>query len=101
MPAIGEGQKLRQELTEPRRVLGKIYVAQFYQQPFGWPGEKVTTDMPGIVNLRQDPFERTPSIRGETLNNEGGGYMKCLLRPGVLALRAGAAASGETSADGD
>jgi hypothetical protein len=48
---------------------------QFYQQPFGWPGEKTTTDMPTIVNLRQDPFERTPSIRGETLNNMGGGYM--------------------------
>jgi arylsulfatase A-like enzyme len=48
---------------------------QFYQQPFGWPGEKVTTDMPTIVNIRQDPFERTPSIRGETLNNMGGGYM--------------------------
>jgi arylsulfatase A-like enzyme len=48
---------------------------QFYQQPYGWPGEKVTTDMPGIVNLRQDPFERTPSIRGENLNQMGGGYM--------------------------
>jgi arylsulfatase A-like enzyme len=48
---------------------------QFFQQPFGWPGEKVTTDMPTIVNIRQDPFERTPSIRGETLNNLGGGYM--------------------------
>jgi len=48
---------------------------QFYQQPYGWPGEKTTTDMPSIVNLRQDPFERTPSIRGETLNNMGGGYM--------------------------
>ena len=48
---------------------------QFYQQPFGWPGEKVTTDMPTIVNLRQDPFERTPSIRGQTINDLGGGYM--------------------------
>ncbi|MFG1379007.1 arylsulfatase [Xanthobacter autotrophicus] len=48
---------------------------QFYQQPYGWPGEKVTTDMPTIVNIRQDPFERTPSIRGETVNNLGGGYM--------------------------
>jgi arylsulfatase A-like enzyme len=48
---------------------------QFYQQPMGWPGEKVTTDMPTIVNLRQDPFERTPSIRGESLNDMGGGYM--------------------------
>ena len=48
---------------------------QFYQQPWGWPGEKVTTDMPTIVNIRQDPFERTPSIRGESLNDMGGGYM--------------------------
>jgi arylsulfatase A-like enzyme len=47
----------------------------FFQQPYGWPGEKVTTDMPTIINIRQDPFERTPSIRGETLNNLGGGYM--------------------------
>jgi arylsulfatase A-like enzyme len=48
---------------------------QFFQQPYGWPGEKVTTDMPTIVNIRQDPFERTPSIRGETTNTMGGGYM--------------------------
>ncbi len=48
---------------------------QFYQQPGGWPGPKVTTDMPGMVNIRQDPFERTPSINGETLNELGGGYM--------------------------
>ena len=48
---------------------------QFYQQPWGWPGEKTTTDMPTIINIRQDPFERTPSIRGESINNLGGGYM--------------------------
>jgi arylsulfatase len=47
----------------------------FMQQPYGWPGEKVVTDIPTIVNLRQDPFERTPSVRGETLNNMAGGYM--------------------------
>jgi len=47
---------------------------QFFQQPWGWPGEKVTTDMPTIVNLRQDPFERTPSIRGESFNDSGAGY---------------------------
>ncbi len=47
----------------------------FFQQPYGWPGEKTTTDMPTIVNIRQDPFERTPSIRGELLNELGGGYM--------------------------
>lgn len=48
---------------------------QFFQQPWGWPGEKVTTDMPTIVNLRQDPFERTPSTRGQSTNDMGGGYM--------------------------
>jgi arylsulfatase len=52
---------------------------QFFQQPYGWPGEKVTTDMPTIVNLRQDPFERTPSVRGETLNDAGGGYINDFL----------------------
>lgn len=52
---------------------------QFFQQPYGWPGEKVTTDMPTIVNLRQDPFERTPSVRGETLNDAGGGYVNDFL----------------------
>ena len=48
---------------------------QFYQQPQGWPGPKVTTDMPTMVNIRQDPFERTPSIGGQSLNDLGGGYM--------------------------
>lgn len=48
---------------------------QFFQQPWGWTGEKITTDMPTIVNLRQDPFERTPSIRGQSLNDMGGGYL--------------------------
>ena len=31
--------------------------------------------MPLIYNLRQDPFERTPTLRGESLNDSGGGYM--------------------------
>ncbi len=48
---------------------------QFFQQPYGWPGEKLTTDMPTIINIRQDPFERTPLTRGETTNNGAGGYM--------------------------
>jgi arylsulfatase len=60
----------------------------FYQQPGGWPGPKITTDMPtwnlghepvlfhrNIVNLRQDPFERTPSINGQSLNDSAGGYL--------------------------
>jgi arylsulfatase A-like enzyme len=48
---------------------------QFYQQPNGWSGEKITTDMPTIINIRQDPFERTPSIRRESLNDHGAGFM--------------------------
>ncbi|WP_456731437.1 arylsulfatase [Bradyrhizobium sp. USDA 3364] len=47
---------------------------QFYQQPWGWPGEKTTTDMPSLVNIRQDPFERTPFIRGESSNTGAFGY---------------------------
>jgi arylsulfatase A-like enzyme len=77
---LGKGPSARHELFYfggPK--LGAIRIDdfkyQFLQQPYGWPGEKTTTDMPTIVNIRQDPFERTPSIRGETLNNLGGGYM--------------------------
>jgi arylsulfatase A-like enzyme len=47
---------------------------QFLQQPYGWPGEKVTTDMPSITNIRQDPFERTSTLRGETPNTGAFGY---------------------------
>jgi arylsulfatase A-like enzyme len=46
----------------------------FFAQPYGWPGEKTVTDMPSIVNIRQDPFERTPNIRGETPNSGAFGY---------------------------
>ena len=46
----------------------------FFQQPWGWPGEKTTTDMPVLINIRQDPFERTPNIRGESPNNGAFGY---------------------------
>jgi arylsulfatase len=76
----GKGPSVRHELfyfAGPH--LGALrlddFKFQFFQQPFGWPGEKVTTDMPTIVNIRQDPFERTPGTRGETTNNMGGGYM--------------------------
>lgn len=48
---------------------------QFYQQLQGWTGPKVSTDMPSIVNLRQDPFERTPTLSGQTLADGGFGYV--------------------------
>lgn len=44
-------------------------------QPYGWPGEKTTTDMPGLNNLRQDPFERLSINRGESLNDGSPGYL--------------------------
>jgi arylsulfatase A-like enzyme len=77
---LGNGPSARHELfyfAGPKLGALRIddYKFQFLQQPYGWPGEKVTTDMPGMVNLRQDPFERTPSIRGENLNDSAGGYM--------------------------
>ena len=103
---IGKGPSARHEMFYfggPK--LGALRIDdfkfQFIQQPYGWPGEKVTTDMPTIVNIRQDPFERTPSIRGETLNNMGGGYMNDFYRARVLALRARAEGGGEAGADGD
>jgi arylsulfatase A-like enzyme len=46
----------------------------FFQQPNGWPGEKLTTDMPTPINIRQDPFERTPSIQRQSLNDQAAGY---------------------------
>jgi arylsulfatase A-like enzyme len=76
----GKGPSARHELfyfAGPR--LGALryddFKFQFFQQPYGWPGEKLTTDMPTVINIRQDPFERTPSIRGQSLNDAGGGYM--------------------------
>jgi arylsulfatase A-like enzyme len=75
----GKGPSARHELfyfAGPH--LGAIRIDdfkfQFIQQPYGWPGEKVNTDMPTIVNIRQDPFERTPMVRGETANTGAWGY---------------------------
>jgi arylsulfatase len=47
---------------------------QFFMQPTGWPGPKVVTDMPGLTNLRQDPFERFPMMSGETALTGAWGY---------------------------
>jgi arylsulfatase len=76
----GKGPSKRHELfyfAGPHLAALRIddFKFQFLQQPWGWPGEKVTTDMPSIVNIRQDPFERTPSLRGQSLNDQGAGYM--------------------------
>jgi arylsulfatase len=46
----------------------------FFQQPSGWPGPKVVTDMPIIFNIRQDPFERFAMIDGQTPLTGAFGY---------------------------
>jgi arylsulfatase len=75
----GRGPSARHELlyfSGPK--LGAIRIDdfkfQFLQQPWGWPGEKIDTDMPSITNLRQDPFERTSDLRGESINDGAFGY---------------------------
>jgi arylsulfatase A-like enzyme len=75
----GKGPSARHELFYfSGAQLGAIRIDdfkfQFLQQPYGWPGEKITTDMPEIVNIRQDPFERTPSLRTAGTNNMAFGY---------------------------
>jgi arylsulfatase len=76
---LGKGPSKRHELfyfAGPKLGALRIddYKFQFFQQPQGWPGPKITTDMPGIVNLRQDPFERFPMIAGESALNGAFGY---------------------------
>jgi arylsulfatase A-like enzyme len=63
----GKGPSARHELfyfggAELGAVRVDNFKYQFYDQPDGWPGPKVTTDMPKIYNIRQDPFERTPIL---------------------------------------
>jgi arylsulfatase len=47
---------------------------QFFQQPQGWPGPKLVVDMPALVNIRQDPFERFSMMAGETALTGAWGY---------------------------
>ena len=46
----------------------------FFQQPQGWPGPKLVTDMPALTNIRQDPFERFSMLAGETALTGAWGY---------------------------
>jgi hypothetical protein len=63
----GKGPSARHEIfyfggAELGAVRVDNFKYHFYDQPDGWPGPKVTTDMPKIYNIRQDPFERTPVL---------------------------------------
>src|SRR5262249_10873647 len=75
----GKGPSKRREFfysAGPR--LGAVRLDEmkftFFQQPQGWPGPKVETDMPSLTNLRQDPFERFPMIAGESALTGAFGY---------------------------
>jgi len=75
----GRGPSMRHELfyfAGPHLAALRVddFKFQFIQQPYGWSEEKITTDMPSIINLRQDPFERTPMIRGESELTGAFGY---------------------------
>jgi arylsulfatase A-like enzyme len=76
---LGKGPSVRHEVFYfGGAQLGAIRLDDFkfvfIQQPNGWPGEKLTTDMPTPINIRQDPFERTPSIHRESFNDQAAGY---------------------------
>jgi arylsulfatase len=75
----GKGPSKRHELfyfAGPR--LGAVRLDEmkfiFFQEPQGWPGPKLVTDMPLLVNIRQDPFERFPMISGESALTGAFGY---------------------------
>jgi arylsulfatase len=77
---LGQGESKRKEIWYfGGAKLGAVRLEnmkfQFYDQPNGWPGAKVVTDMPLMYNIRQDPFERTPSIGRQSLLDSAGGYM--------------------------
>jgi arylsulfatase len=65
----GKGPSNRHEIlyfAESRLGAVRIddYKYQFISQPGGWLGNTVTLDWPLIINLRLDPFERTPTSMG-------------------------------------
>ncbi len=60
----GKGESLRHEIFYfGESTLGAVriddYKYRFIDQPGGWLGEKIQTDVPYLTNLRLDPFERT------------------------------------------
>jgi arylsulfatase len=76
---LGKGPSKRHELfyfAGPRLGAARLddMKYQFFSQPTGWPGPKVVTDMPTLVNIRQDPFERFPMIAGESALTGAFGY---------------------------
>jgi arylsulfatase len=76
---LGKGPSKRHELFYFAGAdLGAVRVDDFkfvfMHQPAGWPGPKVKIDIPLMINLRQDPFERFPSFDGQTSATGAWGY---------------------------
>ena len=67
---------------------------RFIDQPNGWLGGTVKPDMPILVNLRLDPFERT-GLTGSLELLPAGSSLR------VLAIRLRPAGGGEAGPDGD
>jgi arylsulfatase len=75
MPLLtGKGPSARQEVFYfAETTLGAVrvgdYKYRFIDQPTGWLGGTLKVDMPILVNLRLDPFERTglPTASGGSL----------------------------------
>jgi arylsulfatase A-like enzyme len=87
----GEGPSARHELFYfSGAQLGALRIDdfkfQFLQQPWGWPGEKLVTDMPTITNLRWDLFERLSPLRGESINDSSPSLHERLHGARVLAF---------------
>ena len=60
----GKGPSKRREIwyfgeSELGAVRIDDYKYRFIDQPVGWLGEKAKVDVPYLINLRLDPFERT------------------------------------------
>jgi len=102
----GKGPSKRHELfyfSGPQ--LGALRVDdfkfQFLQQPYGWPGEKVTTDMPTIVNSAPGSVRADAVDPGREVERLRRRVHKRLLRLRVLAFRGRTARSGEARGDCD
>jgi arylsulfatase A-like enzyme len=76
---LGKGPSKRHELwyfAGPQLAAVRVddFKFQFLNQPSGWTGPKLASDMPTLYNIRQDPFERFASLTGETAANGAFGY---------------------------
>ena len=73
----------------------------FYQQPEGWPGPKITTDMPAGDQHPSGSVRTHPDVVGSNRSERCLRLRQRLLRPRVLALRLCPASGLEAGPDGD